>query len=44
MIPESQEIERFRILIANDEEMQLEMLSFKFLNTNKCVVDTAING
>ena len=32
------------MLIANDEPMYLEMLSYKFQNTNKCTVDKAING
>ena len=39
IIPESEEMTQFKILIANDEMMQLQMLTLKFKMTNKCSVD-----
>ena len=34
----------FKVLIANDEMMQLEVLTYKFESTDKCSVDKALNG
>ena len=34
----------FRVLVANDEIMQLEVISLKLEHTEKCVVDRAVNG
>ena len=39
---EEYEDKKFKVLIANDEPMQLEMLAFKFEKT--CQVDRAQNG
>ena len=34
----------FKVLVANDELMQLEMIGFLFKQTKKCKVDQALNG
>ena len=43
-IKEAFEEKQFKVLIANDEMIQLEVLAFKFEKSKKCCVEKAVNG
>ena len=44
IVEEPVEFKKYKVLVVNDESMQLWAISYKFESTGKCDVEQAVNG